>query len=233
MFFPKIGRAILFVGLLLVLSTTFVSAATFVLLQTGAGTVNGNPSEWGAFNASNPYFITNLCVNGDCVNQPQVGRLFGHYTCDNRMFYFAVAANTGLTTTVSATNNFLAQNTPANIIMSGGTPFTTNTNQNGPIWRYLTTGGSGFEAAYPFTAGTVVTLYIQAYINTTPGGLPQIASTGIHNYIMPGCDPTAVTLSSFNAASTTDSSNLMLSLAGILCLVTLTGAGVALWRRMV
>lgn len=230
----KFFRALAIAGLVILVSATFVSAATFVLLATGAGTIDGNPNEWGNITSSaNPYFLTNVCVGGDCVNQPQVGRLYGHYTCDNNMLYFIVSANTGLANTANATNNFLAQNTPGNIIMSGGTPYTSNTNQNAPIWRYLTTGGSGFEAAYPFNPGTLITLYVQAFINTTPGGQPQIASTGVHNYIVPGCGTTAVTLSSFNAQNDVSTANWALGLVGILGMVGLTGASIALWRRMI
>ncbi|MBI5300648.1 MAG: hypothetical protein HY868_00810 [Chloroflexi bacterium] len=219
-----IFRALLLVAIILIVSVTFVSAATFVLQITGAGTVNGTPDEWGTPDASNPYYITDLCINGDCVNQPRVGRLFAHYTCDNDMVYMYVAPFTGLTYTTDATNNFLAQNTLSNILMNDAPPYTTNTNQNQPIWRDLTPAGSGFEAGYPFARGVPVTLTVNAIISSTT------ASTSFHTFGIPGCVPTAVSLSNLRAEAT-GGFDIMLSGIAILGLIGVAGVGLFVWRR--
>jgi hypothetical protein len=225
----RIFQVLGLVGLLLILSTTLVSAATFLLLVTGRGTVEGTPSEWGTFDTANPYYLTDLCVAGDCAGQAHVGRLFMHYTCENDMIYFAVTATSPLTYTAS-TSNLLAQNTIGNVLLNDAPPYNTNTDQNGPVWRDFTSGASGFEAGFPFARASIVTLTVQALINTTSGGQPVLTSTGFHTFVMPTCVPTAVTLSDFHAQQSAPQSDWKLGLVGILGLIGVSGIGLFMRR---
>ena len=233
-------------AILIVMTATLASAgAPDVVGITGNPpstifTTDGSSTEWGTLGSTNPYWFASTCTGGGggsttCPNPN--GDLYLSFTCTTNTLNVLFVAKSGTYAVNDSTNNWISIGGVNNKVVNDGIPYTTNTSPN--MWRDLGTN-DGYEAAVKYgivknnptstwAPGGSYTVNFHAFVDGVTSGTNDIT-------VNIPCQPTAVTLSGFQAqteSSVSNHGNLagIATLGGILVLAGLLSVWYLGFRR--
>ena len=244
----RIFKVAVFVAAFTLLSATMVWGA-LPFVRAGSATVDGQPTEWTTSppDSSNVDWAAPLCnVQQGCdANHPKLGDLYLRYQCPGEgtnpgtlfvLFLPAEGRVIGVDPdSLNNINNWIKQKN-TKLVDDTGAYLTNGVGQN--RWRNGTAASGGWlsaEAAvqlppgnYNQASGSFAKLEFHTNIPPSGGGTGYTGGTGdIDPNLV--CQPTAVTLSSFNAGAPSDTLPVAgvivpaVTIAGLLGLVTVAG----------
>ncbi len=207
----KLFKRSLFLTLAVLAMTaiTVLAVAPNVTSVSGSSipVVNGNDSEWTTSpGPTNADWFSSMCSPASTSCAWGIHDLFLRFDCSASTLYILVlATNGGSFQTGAPANNWVTMGSGVGVVVvNQGSPYTDAGTTAPPIWRDVVTdthGYRGYEAAINLDNNAAALVPGQTYSMNFQFARSDTAkySTGTINVTLPGCAPTAVTVSGLSA----------------------------------